>query len=56
VERSPAQARSRTQEPKAAVGEKIVFEEELKRYLEISEKNTHYGLLGIAGDCDQQWK
>jgi tetratricopeptide (TPR) repeat protein len=35
------------------VDETIVFEEELKRYVVISEKSTYYGLLGIAGDCDK---
>jgi DnaJ-class molecular chaperone len=33
--------------------ETIVFEEELKRFVVLSEKSTYYGLLGIAGDCDK---
>jgi curved DNA-binding protein CbpA len=46
------QARGTTQVAKSAVDEKLFFEEELKRYLLISEKSTYYGLLGITGDCD----
>jgi len=40
------------QEASSAADKQIVFDEELKRYLLISEKSTYYSLLGIAGDCD----
>jgi tetratricopeptide (TPR) repeat protein len=48
----PTQSRVEAHEART-VAEKIVFEEELKRYVGISEKSTYYGLLGIAGDCDK---
>jgi PilZ domain/DnaJ domain len=46
------QAVRKAREAKPAVDEKV-FEEELKRYVVISEKSTYYGLLGIAGDSDK---
>jgi curved DNA-binding protein CbpA len=49
---SSPQAKGTTQEANSATDEQIVFEDELKRYVLISEKSTYYSLLGIAGDCD----
>jgi tetratricopeptide (TPR) repeat protein len=36
----------------SSADKQILFEEELKRYLLISEKSTYYSLLAIPGDCD----
>jgi tetratricopeptide (TPR) repeat protein len=46
-------ARAAAREAQPILGEKIIFEEELKHYVAISEKGTYNGLLGIAGDCDK---
>ena len=50
----PSQAQhTALEEVQPPAHEKSAFEEELQRYLTISEKNTHYGLSGIAGDCNK---
>jgi curved DNA-binding protein CbpA len=49
----PSQAQHTALEVQSPAHEKSAVEEELKRYLTISEKNTYYGLLGIAGDCNK---
>jgi hypothetical protein len=49
----PTQAKRTVLEAKLAVDERIAFEGKLERYVVFSGKSTHYGLLGIAGDCDK---
>ena len=49
----PPQAKRTALEAKPALDEKILFEEELKRYVVLSGKSTYYSLLGIPGDCDK---
>jgi tetratricopeptide (TPR) repeat protein len=48
----PAPAKAGAQQAQSAANA-TSFEQELQRYVAILAKSTHYGLLGIAGDCDK---
>src|ERR1700733_3274210 len=49
----PIQTKRTSREVQRESSENIVFEEELRRYVAISEKSTYYGLLGIPEDCNR---
>jgi hypothetical protein len=49
----PIQTKLTPRKVQPAVDEKNAFDEELRRYVAISEKSTYYRLVGVPGDCDK---